>query len=116
MAQAKRSLSPKRAAERMRQHRHAVMVLAMQSAKRTVKAHIRAQGLKISQFTCCEISRLADAELERNRAQLIAEAEHTIETWLGFARYRVSANITTNAQKHSEPISTTSALQIFGAK
>jgi hypothetical protein len=83
------SLSPKRAAERMRQHRHAIMVLAMQSAKRTVKAHIRAQGLKISQFTCFQIGQLADAELERNRAQLIAEAEHIIETWPGFERWRL---------------------------
>ena len=38
------SLSPKRAAERMRQHRHAVIVLARQSAKKAIKAQIRAQG------------------------------------------------------------------------
>ena len=83
------SLSPKRAAERMRQHRHAVMVLARQSAKKLVVAQIRAKGLRPANFTARDITELADAELERNRAQLIAEAEHTIETWPGFARWRL---------------------------
>jgi hypothetical protein len=51
MAEPKRSLSPNRALERLRQHCHAVMVLAMQSAKRPMKAHIRA-GTKASEFLC----------------------------------------------------------------
>jgi hypothetical protein len=84
-----RSLSPKRAAERMRQHRHAVVVLARQSAKKLVVAQIHTKGLRPANFTAREITELADAELERNRAQLIAEAEHTIETWPGFARWRI---------------------------
>ena len=88
VAQATRSLSPKRAAERIRQHRAAIMVLAMQAAKRAVKALIRARGQKLAEFSACEISVLAEAELERNRAQLIAEAEHVIETWPGFAYLR----------------------------
>jgi hypothetical protein len=40
------SLSPKRAAERMRQHRHAVLVIAHWRAKQAVKAEIRARGQK----------------------------------------------------------------------
>jgi hypothetical protein len=46
-----RSLSPKQILERTQQHRHAVAVLAMQSAKRAVKADIRAKGLKVAQFS-----------------------------------------------------------------
>jgi hypothetical protein len=46
----------------------------------------RAKGLKLSQFSAKEIALLAEAELERNRARLIAKAEHSINTWLGFAR------------------------------
>jgi hypothetical protein len=110
------SLSPKRAAERMRQHRHAVMVLARQSAKKLVVAQIRAKGLRPANFTAHEITELADAELGRNSAQLIAEAEHTIETWPGFARYRVSANITTYARSENEPSSMASTVQMSGAK
>jgi hypothetical protein len=45
MAEAKGSLSSKRALERMRRHRHAVIVLARQSAKKSVLAQLRAQGL-----------------------------------------------------------------------
>jgi hypothetical protein len=89
MAEANRSLSPKRAAEKMRQHRHAVMVLARQSAKKSVVAQLRAQGLKPQHFLAREITLMAEAELERNRARLVAEAEHTIETWPGFARWRL---------------------------
>ena len=46
---ATRSLSPKRALERIRQHRHCVIVLAHQSAAKAIKAQIRAQGDKLSQ-------------------------------------------------------------------
>ena len=115
VAKASRSLSPKRLAERMQQHRQAVMVLARQSAKRTVKDHIRAQGLKLAEFTARDLNELAEAEFERNRAQLIAEAEHLIETWPGLAYLRC-AELVTAAQNQSEPKSTTSALQISGAK
>jgi hypothetical protein len=48
MAEAARSLSPKQILERMQRRRSAVAVLAMQSARREVKAQIRAQGLKVA--------------------------------------------------------------------
>ena len=41
----------------------------------------RAKGLKLSQFSAKEIALLAEAELERNRARLIAKAEHSINTY-----------------------------------
>ena len=86
---ATRSLSPKRAAERMRQHRHAVMVLAMQSATKAIKLQLRAQGIKLSQVPPRTIRIFADAYFDVHRANLIAEAKHTIETWPGFARWRL---------------------------
>jgi hypothetical protein len=60
MAEASRTLSPKRALERLRRHRHAVIVLARQSAKKSVLAKLRAQGLRPQHFSAREISLLAD--------------------------------------------------------
>jgi hypothetical protein len=113
MAQATRSLSPKRALERMQRHRHAVILLALQRAKRSVQAGIRAKGLRICDFAAKEITLLAEAELERNRAQLIAEAEEAIATWPGFERWRLPvANISSAAQTTEARKSITSAVQI----
>jgi hypothetical protein len=100
----------------MQRHRSAVAVLAMQSAKRAVKDQIRARGEKPAHVTAREISVLAEDYLAQHREQLRAEAEHTIATWPGFARWRLPANITTNAQTETQPISTTSTLQMLGAK
>ena len=118
MAQANGSLSPKQVQERLQRHRSAVAVLAMQSARREVKGQIRAQGLKVAHYSAKEISILAEAHLAQHREQLRAEAEHAIATWPGFARWRLPncSNIETDAQKTSQPISTTSAVQILGAK
>ena len=114
---ATRSLSAKQVQERLQRHRSAVAVLAMQSARREVKAQIRAQGLKVAHYSAKEISILAEAHLAQHREQLRAEAEHAINTWPGFARWRLpSANITSDAQKEKQPISTTSTVQMSGAK
>jgi hypothetical protein len=98
MAEATRSLSPKRALEKMQRHHHAVIVLARQSAKKSVLAQLRARGLRVAHFSAREISLLADAEFERNRERLIADAEHSIETWPGFAYLRC-AELSNNAQQ-----------------
>ena len=89
MAQATISLSPKRTLERMQRHRHAVMVLALQRAKKAVQANIRAKGQRLADFSAREITLLAEDYLAQHRAQLWAEAEHAIATWPGFARWRV---------------------------
>jgi hypothetical protein len=116
MAQAARSLSPKQILERMQRHRHAVAVLALMQAKKAVQTQIRAKGQRISDYSVKEISRLAEAELQRNRDSLIADAEHAIATWPGFARWRLPcANLESAAQTEKPPISTTSTLQISGA-
>jgi hypothetical protein len=114
---ATRSLSPKQILERTQQHRQAVMVLAHRRARKAVERQLQEQGLKPRYMALREINLLAQDYLAQHGEQLRAEAEHAIATWPGFARWRLpGADITTNAQKQSEPISTTSALQISGAK
>src|SRR5215467_13480665 len=100
---ATRSLSAKQVQERLQRHRSAVAVLAMQSARREVKAQIRAQGLKVAHHSAKEISILAEAHLAQHREQLRAEAEHAINTWPGFARWRLPncSNIETDAQSEN---------------
>ena len=110
MLEATRSLSPKRVAEIMQRHRHAVMVLALMRAKKTVQAQIRAKGQRVSDYSNREISHLAEAEFERNRTRLIAEAEQVIATSPLFAYLRI------NAQKENELRSTTSTVRMSGAE
>jgi hypothetical protein len=58
----------------------AVVTLARREAKKVVIAHLRAQGLKVHHFSAKDLTRLAEAELERNRAELIAEAIEVVNT------------------------------------
>ena len=117
MAEANGSLSPNRLAQRMIRHRAAIITRARQRAKKVVLLQLRAQGLKLAQFSAKEITLLVEAELERNRARLIAEAEEAINTWPGFARWRLPvANLTSDAQTPSEPKSITSAVQNSSAE
>jgi hypothetical protein len=117
MAQAARSLSPKQILGRIRQHRQCVIVLAHQSARKAIKAQLRAEGLKLSQFSAKDISIRAEAWFDVHRQELIAEAEQIVATSPYFARWRLpSANITTVAQSENEPKSTTSAVQMSGAE
>ena len=96
---ATRSLSAKQVQERLQRHRSAVAVLAMQSARREVKAQIRAQGLKVAHYSAKEISILAEAHLAQHREQLRAEAEHAINTWPGFARWRLPKEVFVKSQQ-----------------
>ena len=107
---ARRSPSPNQVAQKLREHRHAVLVLAHQSARKAIKAQLRAEGLKLSQFSAKDISIRAEAWFDVHRQELIAEAEQVIATSPLFAYLRI------NAQTQNEPISTTSAVQILGAK
>lgn len=98
---ATKSLSPNRVAQKLREHRHAVRVLAMQSAKKAIKAQLRAEGLKLHQFSAKDISIRAEAWFDTHRAELIAEAEHTINTWPGFARWRLPVVEKISETEHS---------------
>jgi len=114
---ATRSLSPNRIVQKLREHRQCVIVLARQSARKAIKAQLRAEGLKLSQFSAKDISIRADGYFDVHRERLIAEAEQIVATSPYFARWRLpSANITTVAQSENEPKSTTSAVQMSGAE
>ena len=117
MAQAVRSLSPKQIHKRTQQHRQAVMILAHRRAKKAVERELQSRGLKPRYIAPREINQLAHDYLAQHRPELLAEADHAIATWPGFARWRLpSADITTNAQKENELKSTTSAVQNLGAQ
>jgi hypothetical protein len=89
MAKATSSISSsKRDAERLREHRCAVIYLARYRAKKAVEAHIRAQGKRPTIYSPGQLRALGQAELELNRISLIAEAEKAIATWPGFAYLR----------------------------
>ena len=111
---ATRSLSAKQVQERLQRHRSAVAVLAMQSARREVKAQIRAQGLKVAHYSAKEISILAEAHLAQHREQLRAEAEHAIATWPGFARWRLPKEVFVKSQEieHSPKADSTITAEI----
>ena len=115
---ATRSLSPKRTLEKIRQHRQCVIVLAHQSARKAIKAQLRAEGLKLSQFSAKNISIRAEAWFDVHRERLIAEAEQIIATSPYFARWRLPdcANIENSAQNQNPQTSTTSTVQMSGAK
>jgi hypothetical protein len=104
--------------EKIQRHRHAVMVLALRSATKAIKARLRAKGIRLSDVTAKDISNQARAWLEVHREELIAEAEHAIATYPGFARWRLPdyAKITTAAQATEAQKSITSAVQMSGAK
>jgi hypothetical protein len=116
MAQAVRSLSPKQIRERTQLHRQAVMILAHRRAKKAVERELQSRGLKPRYLPPREINELARDYLAQHRPELLAEAGHAIATWPGFARWRLPSANLKNAQSESERISTTSALQISGAK
>jgi hypothetical protein len=89
------------------------MQLARLAAKRAVQDQLRAQGVRVSLFPHAELMRQAGEYL----------AAHPELYQLALERVRKlgciapqSAEVKTNAQKQSEPKSTTSALQISGAK
>jgi hypothetical protein len=113
MAEAIRTLSSKRLAERARLHRQAVLIFARLAAKRAVQDNLRAQGVRVSLFPIAELMRQAGEYLAAHPElyQLALERARR----LGYIDPRC-ANLKTNAQSQNEPKSTTSAVQISGAK
>jgi hypothetical protein len=55
MAQATRTLSPKRVLEKLRKHRACVLTLAHHSAQRIVRAKLRAEGVKLHDVSCRDL-------------------------------------------------------------
>ncbi len=93
----------------------AVMTLARRSATKTVKAQLKAQGVKLTYVPSRDIAALARDYLAQNRAFFIVEAKQAIATWPEFARWRC-AEIASDAQTGERPKSITSAVQISCTK
>ena len=102
---------------KIEKHRFAVMMLARSSAAKVIKARLREQGVRVTLVKPKDINVLAYPYLAEHREQLIAEAERIIATSPHFKSWRLPcAEISSDAQTQTQPISTTSALQISGAK
>jgi hypothetical protein len=65
----------------------AVVVLAWRSAKEAVKLSLRAQRLKLQQFSAREIAVLAEDYLADHRAQLIHQAREIVDHWNAQGRF-----------------------------
>jgi hypothetical protein len=89
MAQATRTLSPKRVLEKLRQHRACVLTLAHQSAQRIVRAKLRAEGVRLYDLSYRDLRIQAEEYFDAHRDELIAEAEHVIATSPYFLRWRI---------------------------
>jgi hypothetical protein len=83
------------------------MTLALYRARQAVKDAIRRKGEKVSAFAACEITAMAKAYLAEHR-ELMVDARATVERWTLEGLF--------GKRTPSEPKSTTSALQISGAK
>ena len=97
------------------EYRLAVAVLARRSATKAVKVRLKARGININYIPFRDIAALARDHLAEHRAFFVVEAKQAIATWPEFARWRC-AEIASDAQSQTEPISTTSAVQMSGAK
>ena len=85
-------------ADRLAQHRSAVLTLAMQRAKKVVQANIRAKGQRPADFSAKEITLLAEDYLAQHGEELRAQAERAIATWPGFARWRLPVSQSDHAK------------------
>ena len=98
-------------------HRFAVMMLARSQAVKVIKARLKEQGVRLTLVKPRDINDLAYPYLAEHREQLLAEAERIIATSPRFKSWRLPvANILSDAQTKTQPISTTSAVQKLGAK
>jgi hypothetical protein len=81
MAEATQSIQQTPTAAQAQTMNRAVVVLAWRSAKEAVKLKLRAQGLKLQQFSARDITVLAEEYLAEHRAQLIHEAREIVDRW-----------------------------------
>ena len=95
-------------------HNQAVAMLARRAAINVIKARLRDRGVRVTLLMPKDINGPAYKYLAQHREELIAKAEHIIATSPHFKSYR--AEITTFEQKQSEPISTTSTVQISASE
>ena len=96
-----------------------VCTLARQKAVNAVKQQLRAQGLKLAQFSSRDIHIRADAFLEAHRQELIEQAREMVSSSSELRKlyereqHQLRAKLRTNAQEENGPKST---VQMSGAK
>jgi hypothetical protein len=66
----------------------AVITRALQISKGAVIAHIRAEGRKLSQYSCGEINEMRELYFKRNMEELVTRAIQDCWRFPMFARYR----------------------------
>jgi hypothetical protein len=118
MAQANHSLSQIQA-----RITAASFVLALQRARNAVKEELKRQRRRLADVEAKEITALAREYLDAH-PELVADARPVVESWIArgvFGKraqraWAGRANLTSDAQSQSEPISTTSAVQMSGAQ
>ena len=96
----------------------AVKVLARLAAKRAVQAKLRDQGVRLTTYPYAELMRQAHEYLRAHPELYVAALERAKRMTADgvFGKRAQRAYLLTNAQSENEPKSTTSALQISGAK
>jgi hypothetical protein len=96
--------------------------LARFRARQALKDQLRKQGLKVSHYAARDITAMAREYLSEHRSELLPPAIETIERWtlagkLGKrARRALCAELSNDAQATEPSNSTTSTVQISGAK
>ena len=83
MAKAKPILSSKRELEKQRQRHQATLFIARGKAKKAIQARIRSEGHRLIEYSCRELRDLTQAYFDANKAELLANAKHVIDTWSG---------------------------------
>jgi hypothetical protein len=96
----------------------AVKVLARLAAKRAVQDNLRAQGVRVSVFPHAELMRQAGEYLASHPElyQLALERAKQMTAEGVFGKRAQRAYLLTSVQSENEPKSTTSAVQMSGAK
>jgi hypothetical protein len=96
--------------------------LAMLRSRNAIKDELRKQGIKITTMSAAELSSWARLFLEDHQAEIIPAAIEEARRMIlsgamgKRAQRALRANLTSPAQTPSEPKSTTSAVQMSGAK
>jgi hypothetical protein len=96
----------------------AVKVLARLAAKKAVQANLRDEGVRITTYPYAELMRQA-GEYLANHPELYQQALERAQRMTAegvFGKRAQRAYLLTSAQSENEPKSTTSAVQMSGAK
>ena len=98
----------------MQRFRSAVIIISKMRARQAIKDQIRARGDKVSNHSHRDICVMADDWLAQHKDEIIPKAVADCLTFPEFSPWR--SELESYAQIQKPQISTTSTLQISGAK